>query len=414
MKSKSLLFLLGLILILNLPAFSSEVILLEIDGTINPIVAEHISSALEKRHSENTLAAVIKMDTPGGLMDSMRQIIKAIESSDFPVIIYIGNAGARAASAGAFITMAGDIAVMAEGTNIGAAHPVKIGGQKPGEDMGKKMTEDARAFIKSLAEKHGRNSEWAQKAVTESSSITADEAVSKNVVEYVVKDFEELKTVLEGKSVVKNNREFKLTFKGAIRKIKMDPFKRFLSHIAHPNLAYIFLLLGVYGLIYEFSNPGVGLGAVVGGISILLAALSLQMIPVNLVGVLLIILGVIMLVMDIWVPSYGILTAGGLISFIIGSFTLIDVEKFPVDISISLIISAAAATGLFFVFAVSSGISIQRKKVTTGIAGMIGLEGEVRKNIMPVGEIFVRGEIWEAESSEEKIKKGSRIKVIDV
>jgi membrane-bound serine protease (ClpP class) len=388
---------------------------MEIDGTINPVVAEYVENGIRQVSQENTSAILIKMDTPGGLMESMRQIIKAMESAPVPVIVYVGDSGARAASAGAFITIASDIAVMARGTNIGAAHPVKMGEEKVTEDMNKKMTEDARAFIKSLAKKHNRNIEWAEKAVTESTSITSDEALKMNVIDFEVRNFDELRTVLEGRKVTKNEKEFTITFSGGVRTIVMPPFKKLLNYISNPNFAYILLMIGIYGLIYEFSNPGVGLGAVVGGSSLLLAALAFQIIPVNVVGVLLIIFGVILMITDIWVPSYGILTIGGLVSLLVGSFTLFDLQKFPVEVSTGLILGATLTTALFFVFAAGSGIKIQAKKVTTGQKGMVGLEGKAIKELSPSGDVFVRGEIWGGESiSGDVIEEGTIVEVVEI
>ncbi len=403
----------GLFLLASV-SYSSEVFILEVDGTINPVVAEYIDNSLQDAVSQEVSFVVIIMDTPGGLMDSMRQIIKAMESVPFPVIVYVGDSGARAASAGAFITMASDIAVMAKGTNIGAAHPVSMGKEKISEIMGQKMTEDARAFIKSLAKKHGRNEAWAEKSVTESMSITSSEAVSLNVVEYEVENFNELMSVLEGKQIIKGEKKTNISFKGGYKKIEMPFFKKLLNYMANPNFAYILMLFGIYGFIYEFSNPGIGLGAVVGGISLLLATLAFQMIPVNTVGVLLIIFGSLLMILDIWVPSYGILTVGGLISFVIGSFTLLDLEKFPVNISLGLVLGAAVATGLFFIFAAGSGIKIQSKKITTGQKGMIGLQGKVSKELSPEGEVFVRGELWRAESTEGSIEKDKKVEVVGV
>jgi len=392
----------------------NRVFLMQVEGTINPVVAQYISQSLKTASARKANSAVIKMDTPGGLMDSMRQIIKSMENTDIPVIVYVGDSGARAASAGAFITMASDVAVMAQGTNIGSAHPVKMGSDETGQEMKKKITEDARAFIKALAEKHGRNSEWAQKAVTESLSITASEAVEMNVVDFIVKDFEELKSKLEGLQVRKNDVNYTISFKGGVSGIELSFFKKFLNYIAHPNLAYILLIIGVYGLIYEFSNPGIGLGAAVGGISLLLAALAFQMIPVNTVGILLIIFGVVLLILDIFVPSFGILTVGGLISFIIGSLTLFDVREFPLKVSISLIIGAAITTALFFLFAVGSGLSAQRKKVVTGSEGMIGLKGAAIDGLNPEGRVFVRGETWQARCEGEFIPAGDNINVVGI
>ncbi|MFH1415413.1 MAG: nodulation protein NfeD [Elusimicrobiota bacterium] len=413
MRAKFAFFFLFMVFLVS-PSMASDVYLIEIDGTINPVVADYVSKGLEKASENEASAVIIKMDTPGGLMDSMRQIIKSMEAASIPIIVYVGESGARAASAGAFIAMASDITVMAEGTNIGAAHPVKMGEQKVTEDMSKKMTEDARAFIKSLAKKHGRNAEWAESAVTESLSITSGEAVSMNVADYEVKDFMEMKSVLEGISLKKGNDEYILTFKGEIVKISMAPFKKLLNYIANPNFAYILMLIGIYGLIYEFSNPGIGLGAVAGGTSLLLAALAFQILPVNTVGVLLIIFGVMMMVMDIWVPSYGILTMGGLVSFLIGSLTLFEVGSFNLSVSLGLILGATITTGLFFLFAAGSGLKIQSKKVTTGSKGMIGLAGQVEKTLSPGGTVFVRGELWRAESTGTTIKKGTEVEVTDI
>ncbi|MBN2407815.1 MAG: nodulation protein NfeD [Elusimicrobia bacterium] len=394
-------------------AGSAVPVLFRIDGVINPVVAEYICDGLKEAEKSGVPAAVIEMDTPGGLMDSMRQIIKGIETAPFPVIVYVGDAGARAASAGAFITFSSDIAVMAEGTNIGAAHPVNLGADKTPDDVGRKMTEDARAYIKAIAEKHGRNRELAERTVTESVSVTAEEALEAGLIEYVVKDFGDMKKVLAGKKVVKNGKETEIDLSG-MRQVEMTFFKKFLNYIAHPNISYILILLGIYGLIYEFSNPGIGFGAVIGGASLLLAALSLQLIPINVAGVLFLLFGVILMILDIWVPSFGILTVGGLVSFLFGSLTLFDVKEFPVDVSLSLALGATGTTALFFIFAAGSGLSIQRKKVTTGISGMIGLEGEVKKTLDPEGEVFVRGELWEARTAGGKIKKGQKVEVTEV
>lgn len=402
-------------LFLTSRAEAGKTYLLNIQGTINPVAADYVSNNLYRASEGGAGAVIIKMDTPGGLMESMRQIIIAMEAADYPVIVYVGPPGARAASAGVFITMASDIAVMAEGTNIGAAHPVKLGGREVGEIISKKMSEDARAYIKALAEKHSRNAAWAQKAVSESLSITSSEALEKNVVEYEVVDFQEMTEILNGRTVVKNDREFTLSLEpNNIVEREMPFFKRFLNYLAHPNIAYIFLILGIYGFIYEFSNPGIGLGAAAGGIGLLLAALALQIIPINVIGVLLIVFGVALMVLDIWVPSFGVLTAGGLVSFVLGSMTLIDVESFNVDISSGLIIGAALALGLFFVFAAGSGLKIQLKKISTGSEGMAGLLGKVQDKLDPEGTVYIHGEIWQARSVDGPRKKGTIVQVKEV
>ena len=370
-----------LLLAVYSPVFGAARIL-TIDGPINPVVADYISSGLQEPGAE---AVIIRMDTPGGLMDSMRQIIKDMEAAPFPVIVYIGGSGARAASAGAFITMASDIAVMARGTTIGSAHPVQMGGQAPEGEMGTKIVEDAAALMRVLAEKRSRNAEWAEAAVTRSVSATAPEALELGVVEHIADGLDDLLSLLEGALVIKHGWEYRLSFAGGVEEYNMSFFRTFLNHIAHPNLAYILMLLGIYGLIYEFTNPGIGFGAALGGISLLLALLAFQVIPINLAGLLLILLGAFLMFLDIWVPSYGILTAGGLVSFVMGSLTLYDIREFPLEISLSLIGGAAAATGLFFVFAAGSGIKIQFKKTSTGQEGMIGLLGTANTDIDPKG-----------------------------
>ncbi len=402
------LFLFFSVLSVPLSASGEKALLLRLEGTVNPVIAEHIARHLQEPEAPYT---VIKMDTPGGLMDSMRQIVKAIEASPRPVVVYVGDSGARAASAGTFILISSDLAVMARGTNVGAAHPVRMGGGGEEEGVDSKAVEDARAFIKSLALKHSRNAEWAQEAVTLSASITAREALEMNVIEYIVDDFSGLKEILEGKEVKKGGNIFTLSARSGFREEKLSPIRQFLNYISHPNLAYILLILGVYGFIYEAANPGIGFGAVLGAISLLLASLAFQIIPVNWVGILLIILGAMLMLLDVWVPSEGILTFGGVIAFAAGSLMLFDVTGFPLRVSPSLVFGAAAGMGAFFLFAAGAGINIQKKKPSTGKEGMKGLAGEAMQDLDPRGTVYVRGEIWSAVSKSGAVKKGEKIKV---
>ncbi|MGM0568156.1 MAG: NfeD family protein [Elusimicrobiota bacterium] len=408
---KNLFFVVFVFLISNTAGMGADEVhppvLLRLEGTVNPVIAEHIQKELENPDASFVL---LRMDTPGGLMDSMRQIVRAIEGCPVPVVVYVGEAGARAASAGTFILMASDVAVMARGTNVGAAHPVGLGGGEE-QGTGKKAVEDARAFIKSLAEKHSRNYEWAQKAVTESSSITAQEAREVNVIDFLVEDFSHLKEKLEGVEVEKQGVLFTLSFSREFNQPGMSFIRKFLNYLAHPNLAYILLILGIYGLIFEVANPGVGFGAVLGGMSLLLAALALQIIPVNIVGVLLIVLGAILMLTDVWVPSEGILTIGGVISFAMGSFILFDVTDFPLRVAPSLIIGATITVGAFFMFAAGAGLRIQKKAVFTGKEGMVGLDGEVIDKLAPEGKVYVRGEIWSALSNSGTIEKNKKVVV---
>jgi membrane-bound serine protease (ClpP class) len=340
----------------------------------------------------------------------MRDVIKTIESSSLPVLVYIGGPGARAASAGAFITLASDLAIMAKATNIGAAHPVGIRRTDEGNVKEKKAAEDARAYIKAIADKHGRNSDWAEQAVTESSSLTAQEALEAGVVEYVVADHSELENILEGKKLTKHGKEMVLEFKGKTRELSMTLPEKMMSHLGHPNLAYILFILGLYGIIFELSNPGIGLGAVVGGISLILASMAFQVLPISVAGLLLIILGILLMVIDIWVPSFGVLTIGGLVSFIIGSLTLYDTGSIDVGFSLNMVIGASAGLLLFFVFAGGSGLRIQFSRVTTGEKGMIGLTGEA----LGPDSVYVRGERWAVESPDAPLLSGDRVEVVDV
>jgi len=386
----------------------SKTLLLDIEGTINPVVADYISSGLSE---PGVSSAIIRMDTPGGLMDSMRLIIKEMEAAPFPVIVYVGGSGAHASSAGAFITLAADLAVMAAGTTIGSAHPVQMGAEGAEGVMESKIVEDAAALIRSLAVRRQRNPEWAEKAVTMSLSATAAEALELGVIDYTVGSFEELLELLNGKTVAKHNKDFLLDLTSGVTEYNMSFFRKFLNYIAHPNFTYILMLIGIYGLIYEVTNPGIGIGAVLGGISLLLALLAFQIIPINTAGLLLILLGAFLMFMDIWVPSFGILTAGGLVSFIMGSLTLYDIEEFPIGLSLSLILGAALASGAFFVFAAGSVLRIQFKRVTTGKEGMVGLKGEARSILNPSGEIFVRGELWKGISESGIINPGESVEI---
>ncbi len=411
LKNKFLVFLVLFFLLADNSA--AEIFLIEMQGTINPVIADFVEKEFKALSGEDTDGVIIKLDTPGGLMESTRKIVKTILGAPFPVIVYVGDAGARASSAGLFITMAADVAVMAEGTNIGAAHPVQMG-SGDSEVLEGKIVEDARAYIQALAQRQGRNTEWVSKAVTESASITSGEALEKNVIEYTVKDYGHLKEVLEGKEIEKAGQVFVLSFIEEPKRLEMPFFRKFLNYIANPNFAYIFFTLGILGIIYEFASPGIELGAVLGGIFLVLAALSFQIIPVNTAGILLIVLGVILMVLDMWVPSFGILTVGGIISFVMGSLTLFDVEEFTPGIAPGVVAGAALAFILFFLFAAGSVLRIQGKKVSTGEKGMIGTHGTARTSINPSGKVFVRGEIWDADSESDNIEKDENVVVAGI
>lgn len=423
----SLLFLL-VFLTSSLRASEDKLHLLEIDGIINPVVADYVSEGLRKINEGET--AIIRLDTPGGLMDSMHKIVQTILNAPNPVIIWVGPLGARAASAGVFITLSADIACMAPGTNIGAAHPVQIGApalpeektEKAKKTLEEKATQDAVAYIRAIAKEKNRNWRWAEEAVRKSSSITSKEALEKGVIDYVFTNIEELRDKLDGKKIKKLNREFILKTKNVeLVNHTMKPFRKFLNFIAHPNIAFILLSLGVLGLIYEFSTPGVGFPGIVGGIFLILAFFSLQLLPVNIAGVLLILLGIILLVLEAFTPGFGLLGIGGTVAFILGGLTLFDFPEKALRVSLGLIFTTAAAILSFVLFALGATVKTHRKKTVTGTTALIGQKAIAKSEFNPTnprGTVFVHGEYWNAElvdfSEGKEVKKDEEVEIVAV
>jgi len=394
---------------------------IKIEGVINPISERFLVNAVKKAMEEKAICLIIEMDTPGGLVSSTHNIVKEILNSNIPIITYISPKGARAASAGVFISLSSDVIAMAPMTHIGAAHPVTMGGAFPEEGtqtsavMSDKITNDLVAFIKSIAEKKGRNIQWAEDAVRKSKSITEQEALKLNVIDFIAEDLSDLLKKLDGRIIKKGGKEIKLVTKDITpQEIKMNFREKFLHAIAEPNIAYILLMLGIYGLIYEFASPGIGLGAVCGGICLILAFFGLQNLPINLAGMLLIILGCILLLLEIFASSHGILAIGGIISLTVGSFILIDSSAAPfVTISWKLILSILIFTSLFFFIGIGAAIRAHRLKVTTGEEGIIGEIGEAKTQIVKEGLVFAQGEIWSAiVEGEEVIEKGEKVRVV--
>lgn len=393
---------------------AEKVNVITVSSAINPIVAEFIINSIEEAEKERAVALVVKLDTPGGLDKSMRDIIKAIEESDVPVITYVAPGGARAASAGCLITLASHIAVMAPATNIGAAHPVSLGGEKVDEEMKKKIENDAVAYIKSIAKKHNRNESWAEKAVRESVSITSEEALELNVIDLIAPDLITLLSKIDGKKIKVRNREIVLNTKDAeIINKEMGWRHRFLNALSNPELAYILFMLGFWGILFELYSPGAIFPGVLGGICLILAFMAFQTLPINYAGLLLIILGIILFVVELKVVSYGLLTIGGLISLVLGSIILFEPSPPFYRLSYSLIGAVVLATALFFVFAATLVIKAHMKKSVTGIEGMIGLKGKATTRIERTGKVFVNGEYWNA-VSDEIIDEGSDIIVTAV
>ncbi len=398
-------------------ALAAHVEWVKVDGAIGPIAHKIIGEALDRAEASDAEALIIELDTPGGLLSTTRLIAKRMLAAHVPVVVYISPSGARAGSAGVFVTLAANIAAMAPGTNIGAAHPVDIGGGSPGGEkdssgvMKEKVTNDAAAFARTLAEHNHKNVEWAERAVRESISATESEALKLGVVDLVVGTRDSLLILLDGRVVDVEGVSDTLHTAGAqIQETPLSLRLRILDTIADPNFAYIFLLLGVYGMFFELYNPGLILPGVVGGLSLILAFFSLQLLPMSWAGLLLILLGILFFALEIKITSYGLLSVAGVISMMIGSLMLFDPAKTGIRVGLHLIIPASIVTALFFAFVVGMGIRAQTRKVTTGPQGLIGEIGIAKTLLAPQGKVLVHGELWDA-VSDERIEPGEQAEV---
>ena len=399
----------------QIPATNNEVWVLRFSGPIGPVSAKYITNGVEKANDAKAECLILEMDTPGGLDESMREIIQAILQSAIPVITYVYPSGARAASAGVFITLASHVAAMAPGTNIGAAHPVAMGGKEMDEEMKEKVTNDAAAYIKSIAEKRQRNMKWAEDAVRKSVSATEKEALKLRVIDLVAGSLEELIEKLDKRKVKLDGKEIILqTASAKIKKVGMTPVQRFLYLLTNPNIAYILLLLGIYGLFFELQNPGAIFPGVVGGICLILAFYSLQLLPVNYAGLALIVLAIIMFILEIKVTSYGLLTIGGIAALFFGSILLFESPVPFFRPSILLIAAAAIITAAFFALIVGLGIRAHLRKPITGKEGLVNEIGFAQTDLNPSGVVMVSGELWSAESVSGEIKKNEKVKVVEV
>ncbi len=392
---------------------SADISVIHIEGIVNPVMAEFISKSIDSSVENNDNLLVIELDTPGGLDTSMRSIVKKIIASEVPVVVYVAPSGARAASAGVFITLAAHIAAMAPGTNIGAAHPVGVGG-KMDETMAEKAVNDAAAYIKSLAEKRNRNAEWAENAVRESVSITEKEALESNVIDFISPDLKSLLDSIDQKTVEISTGKQKITTKGMkIKRREMNFRDKILNIISDPNIAYLLMLAGIYGIFFELTNPGAIFPGVFGVLSLILALYSFQTLPVNYAGLMLIILAIVLFILEIKVASYGLLTIGGIISMIIGSLMLFESAMPFFKLSLTVILPAVFLTALFFGLTIYLVLKAYRRKPSTGVEELIGLEGEARSDIHQKGQVFVHGELWKA-WSDEPVSKGDKITVEEV
>ncbi len=401
-------------LILCLLVSSNSIYLGELDGVISPASSSYLLRTIKLAEENNALCLIMKLDTPGGLDISMREITKKVLNAEIPVVIYVAPKGARAASAGVFILYASHIAAMAPGTNVGAAHPVNIG-EKIDSVMLEKATNDAVAYLTAIAKERNRNEKWAEKAVRESASIDAETALKLDVCDIIAEDENDLITQLNGWVIeIKGEKRILNTESSLVKKITMSLKERLLLLLTNPNIAYVLLLLGIYGLFFELRNPGMIFPGVVGGICIILGFYALHLLPVNYAGVALIALSAILFILEIYITSGGLLTVGAIISLVLGSLILFESDVPFFRLSWEVIMIAVVIIAAFFIFLLSLGIRAQFRKRKTGREGIIGEVGVAKTDIKPSGgTVFVHGEFWNA-VSDKQIKKGSNVKIINV
>jgi membrane-bound serine protease (ClpP class) len=398
---------------------AASIRVVQVAGVINPVVADFITAELASVNAGEAEAFLLELDTPGGLDTAMRAIIQSILGSEAPVIVYVYPSGARAASAGALITLAADFAAMAPGTNIGAAHPVTIG-PGPGRDGDKespmmaKVVEDSAAYARSIAQQRGRNVEWAERIVRESISTPATEAHELGVIDIVAADENSLLAALDGRTYQRGGEEKILKTEGAVlNRAEMGWRQKILNAVSHPNVAYLLMMLGILGIFFEISQPGVILPGAIGAIALLLAFFGLQTLPVNYVGFLLILLGIILFILEVFVTSYGMLSIGGLVALTMGSLMLIDTSVPYLQISRVVIFATVAVCGGFVATVLFFVVRTQRTHFVSGVEGMVGELGQAVTDIHQQGKVFVHGEYWDAFSTD-PIAFGETVEVVRI
>lgn len=395
---------------------AQTVVSININSSINPVTATFIHDAIEKANREKATCLLIHINTPGGLLVSTRVIVTDILGSPVPVIVYVSPAGAHAGSAGVFITLSAHIAAMAPGTNIGAAHPITLQGI-PDTVMNEKATNDAAAFIRTIAEWRNRNMQWPEEAVRQSVAITENEALQKKVIDLIASNDEDLLNQVDGKTIQLTSTLVILHTKGAaIEVYEMGPLDKLLNLLSDPNIAYILMLMGMFGIMFELYNPGAILPGIVGVISLILAFYTMHTLPINYAGLALIIFAIVLFILEIKIVTHGLLAIGGVISLLLGSMMLIRAGSSLefVKLSRSVIITSTAVTSLFFVFVLGLGLKAQRRKPVTGMGAMIGLTGESLDTLNPQGDVRVHGERWNAESVSGNIDEGKKVRVTGI
>jgi len=387
---------------------------LDLDGVIGPATARYVLRGIRQAEQDGAEALVIELDTPGGLLKSMDDITKAMLNTPVPTVVYVWPSGGRAASAGVFVTYAANIAAMAPTTHLGAAHPVGVaqGGSPEDKTMIAKVTNDAVAQIRGLAVRRGRNPDWAEQAVRQSVSITDEQALRLHVINLIAPSLQDLLAAIDGRDVqtVAGTKSLH-TRTARVNQIPMDATEQFLLLLSDPNVGFILMTIAIYGIIFELSNPGSVFPGVLGGLALILALASFAVVEVNVAGLLLIGFSIILFIADIKVPTHGILTAGGIVSFVLGSLLLTEHQAPFLRISVVLILAMAGVTAAFFAFAVGAGIRAQSRKVQTGREALIGAVGVVRSDLAPSGTVFVQGELWTADSENGVIPAGQRVRV---
>ena len=385
---------------------------IEMDSAITPVTVRLLTTALDRAQSEGAQALIVQLNTPGGLERSMRSMVQTILGSSIPVIVYVAPTGARAASAGVFITMAAHVAAMAPATNIGAAHPVAVGGTMD-KEMTRKVENDAAAFARTIATERGRNAEWAEKAVRSSVSATEREAVKLKVVDLVAESVPDLLAKVDGRTVKTSKGSVTLATRDAPVKVIEVRFRdRFLALISDPNIAYLLMMAGMLGIFFELSNPGSILPGIIGGICLILAFFAFQSLPVNWAGLLLLLFGIVLLIVEIKVVSHGVLTIGGVIAMLLGSLMLYDSPDITgIRLSWFVIVPTVGTTAGLVFFAVSMGIRALYRPSVIGSAAMVGRLGVTRTALQPDGQVLIDGELWRAVSPDAGVGAGEPVQV---
>ena len=392
---------------------AKKVYLIKIDAPITPVVAEYIIKSIDKASDRKAEALIIQLNTPGGLLESTTDIVMRMIASEVPIVVYVAPSGGRAASAGVFITMAANLAVMAPTTHIGAASPIQLEG-KMDETMQRKAMNDTAAWARGIAEKRGRNAGWAEDAVRKAVSATETEALKLKVIDFIAPDVNALVREIDGRTVdVVMGKKTIHTADAVVEELPMGFRYKLLGIISNPNIAYILMILGFYGLYFELSNPGAIFPGVAGAICLILAFYALQTLPINYAGLMLIILGIALFIAEAFITSHGVLGIGGTIAMLLGSVMLIDSSSPALQISWAVIIPAVALSALLFIITVSVAVKVYREKADTGKEGLIGMQALAKTDILADGQVFMRGEYWSA-WSDEPISKGDQVTIISV